>query len=264
MRMFQLNTLHLTTLSQFCDYDLCNTCTKSPVSSPPSDRVCSPRLLLAARSPFRRTLLTPIQPFQSPMRDIAFIQISSDDSPLPPPLKIHPFFIQREAQLANETHEMRFYALARQPALQTAPPLRLATGRLRLRVSTPVFPPQVAHTASAPRRQHSRTRLSTPYCMTPLQYPDLAGLTISTPPRVGCPHFQPRLLFPDSPLPSPVMVANVAVQCDLQVADIAVQCDPQPVAVAQPSPEPLTLQHFQNELQTLRNELRVLVMGFGF
>lgn len=60
------------------------------------------------------------------------------------------------------------------------------------------------------------------------------------------------------------MVANVAVQCDLQVADIAVQCDPQPVAVAQPSPEPLTLQHFQNELQTLRNELRVLVMGFGF
>ena len=234
---------------------------KSPVSSPRSERHPSPRVLLAVVSPFRLTLLTPVP---SPKRDIAIIQISSDDSPPLPPLKVHPFFIRREAPLAEETHEMRFHALARQPALQTAPPLRLATGRLRLRVSTPVFPPQLDHPASAPQRRHPRVRLSTPDCMSPLQYPDLAGLMISTPPRVGCPHFQPKLLFPDSPIPFPVMVANVAVQCDPQVADVAVQCDPQPVAVAQASPEPLTLQHFQNELQILRNELRVLVMGFGF
>ena len=234
---------------------------KSPVSSPQSDRHPSPRVLLAVVSPFSRTLVTPVS---SPSRDIAIIQISSDDSPPLPPPKIHPFFIRREAQPAEETHEMRFHALARQPTLQTALPLRLATGRLRLRVSTPVFPPQLDHPASAPRRRQPRVRLSSPDCMSPLQYPDLTGLTISTPPRVGCPHFQPMLLFPDSPLPSPVMFANVAVQCDPQIADVAVQCDPQLVTVAQPSPEPLTLQHFQSELQILRNELRVLVMGFGF
>lgn len=221
---------------------------KSPVSSPPSDRHPSPRVLLVV----------------SPGRDVAIVDISSDDSPPLPPVKIHPFFIRREAQPAEETHEMRFHALARQPTLQIAPPLRLATGRLRLRVSTPVFPPQLDHHASAPRRRHPRVRFSTPDCTSPLQYPDLAGLTISTPPRVGCPHFQPKLLFPDSPLPSPVLVADVAVQCDPQVADVEVQCDPQLVAVAQPSPEPLTLQHFQLEMQNLRNELRVLVMGFGF
>ncbi len=242
---------------------MCDTCwdLKSPVSSPQSDRHPSPRVLLAVVSPLSRTLVTPVP---SRSRDIAIIQISSDDSPPLPPLKIHPFFIQREAQPAEETHEMRFHALARQPTLQTAPPRRLATGRLRLRVSTPVIPPQLDHPASAPRRRHPHVRLSTPDCMSPLQYPDLTGLTISTPPRVGCPHFQPMLLFPDSPLPSRVMFADVAVQCDPQIADVAVQCDPQLVTVAQPSPEPLTLQHFQSELQILRNELRVLVMGFGF
>jgi len=239
-------------------------------STPPS-----PRVLLAIASPFRSTL---VAPNQSLVRGAEIINISSDDSP--PPSRIHPFFIRREMQLAEETHEMRFHAIARHPA-PTAPPPRRPTGRLRLRVSTPVLPPQVVHTASAPRRQHGRMRLSPPICLSPLQY-ELAGLAISTPPRVGCPHFQPKLLFPDSPLSSPIVLDNnspasrrVLQECDACVqtvplhdvpthTSVAVQTDALSDAAAQPSLQPLTLQHFQNELQVLRNELRILVMGFGF
>lgn len=243
-----------------------------PLARLPSPRP-SPRVLLAIASPFRSTLVAPIQ---SLVRDAEIINISSDDSP-PPPSKIHPFFIRRQIQLAEETHEMRFHAIARHPAPSASPPRR-PTGRLRLRVSTPVFPPQVVHTASAPRRQHSRMRLSSPICLSPLQY-ELAGLAISTPPRVGCPHFQPKLLFPDSPLSSPIVLAEkfpasrrVVQECDACVqtaphdvpayTSVAVQTDALSDAAAQL--QPLTLQHFQDELQVLRNELRVLVMGFGF
>jgi hypothetical protein len=261
------------TLSQFCDFDLCDTCVRQATESPPLARLPSPRpsprVLLAIASPFRSTLVAPIQ---SLVRDAQIINISSDDSP--PPSRIHPFFIRREMQLAEETHEMRFHAVAGHSAPTAAPPRR-ATGRLRLRVSTPVFPPQVVHTASAPRRQHGRTRLS------PLQY-ELAGLAITTPPRVGCPHFQPKLLFPDSPLSSPIVLDDnsSASRCLVQKCDacvqtvpphdvptltsVAVQTDALPDDAAQPSLQPLTLQHFQDELQVLRNELRVLVIGFGF
>jgi hypothetical protein len=45
---------------------------------------------------------------------------------------------------------------------------------------------------------------------------------------------------------------------------VAVQTDILPDAAAQQSLQPLTLQHFQDELQVLRNELRALVIGFGF
>ena len=267
------------TLSQFCDFDLCNSCCdlQSAVTSPPLGRLSSPRVLLAIVSPFRSTLVAPIL---SPVHVVAPINISSDDSPPPPP-KIHPFFIRREVQLAEETHEMRFHALARQPDQPTASPRRRVTGRLRLRVSTPVVSPQVAHTTSAPRRPPCRMRFPTAD-ISPLQYPDLAGLAISTPPRVGFPHFHPRLLFPDSPLSSPILVADnspasrrVVQNCDAGVQtvspqevpasiSVAVQTDILPDAAAQPSLQPLTLQHFQDELQGLRNELRVLVMGFGF
>jgi hypothetical protein len=280
MRIFKLNTLLLMTLSQFCDFDLCDTCcdVQFAVEPPPLGRVASPRVLLAIVSPFRSTLVAPIQ---SPVNVVAPINISSDDSPPPPP-KIHPFFIRREVQLSEETHELRFHALARQTAQTNASPHRRAPGRLRLRVSTPVVPPQVAHTASAPRRPPCRMRLPTADSCSPLQYPDLASLAISTPPRVGFPQFQPRLLFPDSPLPSPILVADnspasrrVMQSCDAGVqtvsprdfpthTSVAVQTDPLPGATAPQSPEPLSLQQFQNELQVLRNELRTLVMGFGF
>ena len=179
---------------------------------------------------------------------------------------------------------MRFHALVRQPAQTNALPHRRANGRLRLRVSTPVVPPQVAHTASAPRRPPCRMRLPTAD-MSPLQYPDLAGLAISTPPRVGFLHFHPRLLFPDSPLSSPIRVADnspasrrVVQCCDAGVQtvppqevpasiSVAVQTDILPDAAAQQSLQPLTfvtLQHFEDEMQVLRNELRALVIGFGF
>lgn len=268
-----------------------------PLAKLPSPRP-SPRVLLAIASPFRSTLVAPIQ---SLVRVAEIINISSDDSP--PPSKIHPFFIRHEMQLAEETHEMRFHAIARLP-VPTASPPRRATGRLRLRVSTPVLPLQVLRTASAPRRQHGRMRLSPPICLSPLQN-ELAGLAISTPPRVGCPHFQPKLLFPDSPLSSPIVFAVnshtppvvqetvppldipthtiVAVPTDAALSDapaqpsllqpldvpthtsVAVQTDAVlSDAPAQTSLQPLTLQHFQDELQVLRNELRVLVMGFGF
>ena len=258
---------------------MCSTCceVEFAVASSPLCRLSSPRVLLAIVSPIRSTLVAPIQ---SPVHGVAPINVSSDDSPPPPP-KIHPFFIRREVQLAEETHEMRFHALARQPTEPTAFPRRRVAGRLRLRVSTPVVSPQVAHTASAPRRPPCRMRLPTAD-MSPLQYPDLAGLAISTPPRVGFLHFHPRLLFPDSPLPSPIRVADnspaarrVVQSCDAGVQtvppqevpasiSVAVQTDILPDAAAQQSLQPLTLQHFQDELQVLRNELRALVIGFGF
>ena len=276
MRCAGIGLGFILTLSQICDFDLCDTCVQPAVPSPQSTRLPSPRVLLVTTSPFRSTLVAPIQ---SSARDDAPINISSDDSPPPP--KIHPFFIRRQAQLAEETHEMRFHAIARQPA-PAASPLRRATGRMRLRVSTPVFSPQVVHTASAPRRHHGRMKLSpTDCCLSPLQY-ELTTLAISTPPRVGNPHLQPKLLFPDSPLSSPIPVADnspasrrVAQICDASVQtvppqevpasiSVAVQTDILPDAAAQQSLQPLTLQHFQDELQVLRNELRALVIGFGF
>jgi hypothetical protein len=48
------------------------------------------------------------------------------------------------------------------------------------------------------------------------------------------------------------------------LTSVAVQTDALLDAAAQPSLQPLTLQHFQDELQVLRNELKVLVIGFGF
>jgi hypothetical protein len=279
--LFTFDPQHLTCLSQFCDFDLCDKCLQPEVPSPPVPAVPStpvamlpsPRILLALVSPSRSTLVAHIQ---SPI-----INISSDDSPLP--ARIHPFFIRHVAQLSEETHEMRFHAVARESAPRASPLGRAtgrATGRLRLRVSTPVFSPQVVHPASAPKRRHGR-RFRSPPCLSPLQY-EMAGLAMSTPPRVGFPNFQQRVLFPDSPLlspiavPSPIAVAaqspasrrEVQESCDAvvqtvwphDVTTVAVQTDALPDAAA----EPLTLQHFQNELQVLRNELRVLVMGFGF
>ena len=137
MRCAGIGLSFIPTLLQICDFDLCDTCVRPAANtapSPPMARLPSPRVLLAIVSPFRGTLVAPIL---SSVRDAETINISSDNSPPPP--KIHPFFIRRQAQLAEETHEMRFHAIARQPA-PAASPLRRATGRMRLRVSTPVFP----------------------------------------------------------------------------------------------------------------------------
>lgn len=278
--LFTFDTQHLTCLSQFCDFDLCDACCEleSPDASRLLDRLPSPRLLLA--SPSRSALIGPID---------APIYVSSQS---PPPPKIHPFFIRRAVELQEETHEMRFHALAKKPDLPPASLARRATGRLRLRVSTPVFPPQVPHTASAPHRPHNRMRVPTPDCLSPLQYPDLAGLTISTPPRPGFPNFPPKLLFPDSPLPSPILVAdkspelhrveqiseagvqlvppNVPVHASSQPigpsrdAEVQTVSQPDALALLSTQSQPLTLHLLQNELQVLRNELRVLVMAFGF
>lgn len=235
------------------------------------ERVPSP---VAVVSPFRGILAL----IQSPVCDIPdVVNVSSDLSPPPP--RLHPFFLPRQPApvlVQTETHEMRFYALARQPVVPatSSPPLpsRRAAGRLRLRVSTPVLPPQAVRTASPPRRNHHR-----PF-MSPIQYPDIAGLAISTPPRVGSSQLEPRLLFPNSPLPSPVHVADKSP--DLRIVahmsspqpllhgrrtfDAAVQTDPHTDVPVQTSPEPLTLQDLRRELQDLRNELRTFVMAFGF
>ena len=279
--LFTFDTQHLTCLSQFCDFDLCDACCElETVADPPLlKKMPSPRLLLAIASPSRSALVVP------PTSD-EVVNVSSDESP--PPSKIHPFFIRRAAQLQEETHEMRFHALARQPDRPLSPTRRAtgrATGRLRLRVSTPVLPPQVPRTASAPQRQPYRMMVPSPNSKSPLQYPDLAGLTISTPPRPGFPNFQPKLLFADSPPPSPIVVADnspesqrlkpssaAAVQRDSpnvpvpaspqpndQRRDAEVQTDSQPNAIAHPSPQPLRLQLLRNELQVLRNELHAAV-----
>jgi hypothetical protein len=114
--------------------------------------------------------------------------------------------------------------------------------------------------------------------MSPIQYPDIAGLAISTPPRVGSSQLEPRLLFPNSPLPSPVHVADNSPDLRIvahmsspqpilhgrQTFDAAVQTDPHTDFPVQTSPEPLTLQDLRRELQDLRNELRTFVMAFGF
>ena len=255
-----------------CDYDLCDTCCcqlTPVVPAPPLlGRVSSTRLPVtpvAVVSPFRGA---PLALIRSPVRDlpglglpVEIINVSSDCSP--PPQKIHPFFLTHQsprAHVMQGTHEMLFHALARQPAVlvpaaSPPPPPRRPAGRLRLRVSTPVLPPPAVHTASAPRRNHHRPISS------PIEYPDIAGLAISTPPRVGSSQFEPRLLFPNSPSPSPVPFAEKSPE--LRFKNIAVQTD---IALtsAQSSPQPLTLQDLRSELQVLRNELRTLVIAFGF
>ena len=95
---------------------------------------------------------------------------------------------------------------------------------------------------------------------------------ISTPPRVGNPHLQPKLLFPDSPLSSPIPVADnspasrrVVQNCDAGVQTVPTQEVPASISVAvQTDTTFVTLQHFEDEMQVLRNELRALVIGFGF
>jgi hypothetical protein len=258
-----------------CDYDLCDACCSQltpDVPAPPLGRESSTRLPGAVVSPFRGA---PLALIPSHVRDlpglglplpeiINVIDVSSDFSPPPP--RIHPFFFTHRsprAHVQRETHALVFHALARQPAVPVPaasppPPPRRPAGRLKLRVSTPVLSPPAVHTASAPRRKHRPISSPIGY-----EYPDIAGLAISTPPRVGNSQFEPRLLFFNSPSPSPVHIASPS---PVHVAHRSCQTDVA-VAAARTSPQPLTVQDFDNlrlELQDLRNEVRTLVQAFGF
>jgi len=83
--LFTFDTQHLTCLSQFCDFDLCDACCQpETVADPPLlKKMPSPRLLLAIASPSRSALVVP------PTSD-ELVNVSSDESRPPP--KIHPFY----------------------------------------------------------------------------------------------------------------------------------------------------------------------------
>jgi len=154
---------------------------------------------LPIRSPFRGTLAVSIL---SPIRGSQeIVEISSDESPVK---RIHPFFLACRSVRAEEpTHEMRFYAIARQqPVPQPVPvpsvpafPTNRQGGRLRRRVSTPPnLQPQTPIVWIPPRR-HGRPDVTTPLV------DQLLNLAITTPPRVDH-DLDPRVLFPDSPIQS--------------------------------------------------------------
>lgn len=171
---------------------------------------------VATRSPFRGTLaLSMRSPARGSREEI--VDISSDDSPVP---KIHPFFLPGRSVRAEEgTHEMRFYALARQqPVPQPVPvpsvrafPTNRQEGRLRRRVSTPPLLPPQAPTVWIPPpapRPHGRPGIT----RTPLS-DQFVNLAITTPPRLEHDEHDlaPKILFPDSPVPS-VPTTDACVQ----------------------------------------------------
>ena len=152
---------------------------------------------IAIRSPFRGTLAVSIL---SPIRGSQeIVEISSDESPVK---RIHPFFLAcRSVRAVEPTHEMRFYAIARQQpvpqpvAVPSVPafPTNRQEGRLRRRVSTP--PNLQPHTPIVwiPPRRHGRSDVTTPLV------DQLVNLAITTPPRVHH-DMDPKVLFPDSPI----------------------------------------------------------------
>ena len=155
---------------------------------------------IAIRSPFRGTLAVSIL---SPIRGSQeIVEISSDESPVK---RIHPFFLAcRSVRAVEPTHEMRFYAIARQQpvpqpvAVPSVPafPTNRQEGRLRRRVST--HPNLQPHTPIVwiPPRRHGRSDVTTPLV------DQLVNLAITTPPRVhhdmdpkSCSQIPPFRLF---------------------------------------------------------------------
>lgn len=258
-------------LPQFCDFDLCDACCELQfsVAFPPVPKFPSPHVSLAMASPLCSAVDAPIQsPVRSPVRDVAVICISSDDSPLFQ--RIHPFFIRREPQgqlAAAETHELGFHALAREPAPPGSSPHRRVPGRLKLRVSRPVLPtPFADNSPTSTRVVQSFDAIGPSNHVPELICPQLIGENFDSADLVADnSRTSPRVVQSFDAISSPQDVP--AYTCPHLIGDrcdSSAQTDPQPDIVVLPSPQALTLQHFQNEMQVLRNELRTLVMGFGF
>ena len=227
---------------QPCDYDVCAECARQMGSSPPLPRQSPQANLVAVPAGSSPPLLVAVP---------ASAVYASPLTPSPHPVRqqLFPIFFTR-APAPPVSHEVLFNAAAASPLR----PSGRQTGRLRLRVSTP--PQLLAEVTSVPRLQHRRSvTLSSP----DLHASRLASiLTITTPPRVGFPGFVPCQLFPDSPIPS-ILLIHQSVGTDVVASvDACVQTDLQ-------SPPPTSPRLDQPAtLRDVRNELRALLIGLGF
>ena len=280
---------------QPCDYDVCAECIRQMESSPlavlasavestlsPSRHLGWPPIvsspLLPRQSPHVNLaavpasaidasalsppiVSSPLLPRQSPQSNLAAVlalsainasALSPSRHPGRPPL--FPIFFM-PAPAPQVSHEVLFNAAAASPQR----PSGRQNGRLRLRVSTP--PQLMAEVTSVPRLQRRRS-VSSPG----LHASRLASIqAITTPPRVGFPDFVPCQLFPDSPIPSILLVhQDAAVQTSPRNAieyllphlNVAVQTSPS----FQTSPrddKPVTARE-------LRNTIHELLVGLGF
>lgn len=208
-----------------------------------------------ASAPSPPIVSSPLLPRQSPQGNLAAVLASAIDAsalspsrlPCRPPL--FPIFFMT-APAPQVSHEVLFNAAAASPLR----PSGRRIGRLRLRVSTP--PQLMAEVTSVPRLQHRRNvTLSSPS----QHASHLASiLAITTPPRVGFPDFVPCQLFPDSPIPS-ILLVHQSVGPDVGAfCDACVQTEPQTPPPSSPRlDQPATL-------RDVRNELRALLIGLGF
>ena len=261
---------------QLCDYDVCAECIRQMESSPLLPRQ-SPQGSLAAvlasavdstLSPSRHlgrppNVSSPLLPRQSPQGNLAAVlalpaieasALSPSRHPGRPPL--FPIFFMT-APAPQVSHEVLFNAAAASPLR----PSGRQNGRLRLRVSTP--PQLMAEVTSVPRLQPRRS-VSSPG----LHASRLASiLAITTPPRVGFSDFLPCQLFPDSPIPSILLVhqdaavqtsPRNAVEYHLSHLNVAVQTSPSLQTSPRDDPEkPVTARE-------LRNAMHELLVGLGF
>ena len=206
---------------------------------------------------------SPLLPRQSPQGNLAAdLALSAIDAsalspsrhPGRPPL--FPIFFMT-APAPQVSHEVLFNAAAASPLR----PSGRQNGRLRLRVSTP--PQLMAEVTSVPRLQPRRS-VSSPG----LHASRLASiLAITTPPRVGFSDFLPCQLFPDSPIPSILLVhqdaavqtsPRNAVEYHLSHLNVAVQTSPSLQTSPRDDPEkPVTARE-------LRNAMHELLVGLGF
>ena len=250
---------------QLCDYDVCAECIRQMESSPLLPRQ-SPQGSLAAvlasavdstLSPSRHlgrppNVSSPLLPRQSPQGNLAAVMASAVDAsalspsrhPGRPPL--FPIFFMT-APAPQVSHEVLFNAAAASPLR----PSGRQNGRLRLRVSTP--PQLMAEVTSVPRLQPRRS-VSSPG----LHASRLASiLAITTPPRVGFSDFLPCQLFPDSPIPSILLVHQSVGPDVVAFCDACVQTELQTPPPSSPRlDQPATL-------RDVRNELRALLIGLG-
>ena len=197
---------------------------------------------------------SPLLPRQSPQGNLAAdLALSAIDAsalspsrhPGRPPL--FPIFFMT-APAPQVSHEVLFNAAAASPLR----PSGRQNGRLRLRVSTP--PQLMAEVTSVPRLQPRRS-VSSPG----LHASRLASiLAITTPPRVGFSDFLPCQLFPDSPIPSILLVHQSVGPDVVAFCDACVQTELQTPPPSSPRlDQPATL-------RDVRNELRALLIGLGF
>jgi hypothetical protein len=197
---------------------------------------------------------SPLLPRQSPQGNLAAVlalpaieasALSPSRHPGRPPL--FPIFFM-PAPAPQVSHEVLFNAAAASPQR----PSGRQNGRLRLRVSTP--PQLMAEVTSVPRLQPRRS-VSSPG----LHASRLASiLAITTPPRVGFSDFLPCQLFPDSPIPSILLVHQSVGPDVVAFCDACVQTELQTPPPSSPRlDQPATL-------RDVRNELRALLIGLGF